>query len=446
VTPPREAPLDLGAGAAAPAIPLARVVLLLFVSTAFRLPATFRYPSFWAEDGTVFFKQSVEIGPAALLRSFDGSYHTVPRLIVLSSSFLPVAWAPALYALGAGLVSSACLALFARPGFRWLVPDDRVRVLLCWLFSLVPGTNESFFALCTLNYAVFCATAFLALERDEAGQWRMGLGRALLVSFLWFSIGQGLVLAPPLACLFWLTRNRNYLICLGTLGLSVLLNLAAENARRPDHLAGAANLALVYLDNFFVRLAFIPVVGHRWISRVLAMPDSLFLFLSAVLLAGYSYAVARRRALDAEGARLLTVTVLSAMAVFPLIVLVRSYGLGFLRRPTFHLGGRIALVPSVLALLLLWLWLARPARSGLGRAGAVVLLTWTTVNVLFEPPYQGRGPFQPFASEWPGQAAIIEKALQDRKAGRLREPVVLAEIRCRPRSPVQRIEDLTITP
>ncbi len=415
MTPPREAPLDLGAGAAAPAIPLARVVLLLFVSTAFRLPATFRYPSFWAEDGTVFFKQSVEIGPAALLRSFDGSYHTVPRLIVLSSSFLPVALAPALYALGAGLVSSACLALFARPGFRWLVPDDRVRVLLCWLFSLVPGTNESFFALCTLNYAVFCATAFLALERDEAGQWRMGLGRALLVSFPWFSIGQGLVLAPPLACLFWLTRNRNYLICLGTLGLSVLLNLAAENARRPDHLAGAANLAL-------------------------------FLFLSAVLLAGYSYAVARRRALDAEGARLLTVTVLSAMAVFPLIALVRSYGLGFLRRPTFHLGGRIALVPSVLALLLLWLWLARAARSGLGRAGAVVLLTWTTVNVLFEPPYQGRGPFQPFASEWPGQAAIIEKALQDRKAGRLREPVVLAEIRCRPRSPVQRIEDLTITP
>src|SRR3989442_9659659 len=35
---------------------------------------------------------------------------------------------------GAGLVSSACLALFARPGSRWLVPDDRVRVLLCWLF------------------------------------------------------------------------------------------------------------------------------------------------------------------------------------------------------------------------------------------------------------------------------------------------------------------------
>jgi len=106
----------------------------------------------------------------------------------------------------------------------------------------------------------------------------------------------------------------------------------------------------------------------------------------------------------------------------------------------------MALVPSVLALLLVWLWLARPARSGLRRAGAVVLLAWTTMNILFEPLCQWRGPFQPFASEWPGQAAIIEKALQDRKAGRLREPVVLAEIRCRPRSPVQRIEDLTITP
>ncbi len=444
-SPPREASGNPGARAVA-LIPFPGVVLLLFALTALRLPATFLHPVFWAEDGTVFFKESVEIGPAALLRSFDGSYHTVPRLIAILSSLFPVAWAPILYAVGAGVVSSACLALFSRPGLRWLVPDDRVRLLLCGIFSLVPGTNEGFFAVCCLYYAIFCAGAFLILERDEAGRWRMGPGRALLVSFLWFSMGQGLVLAVPLVCLFWLTRNPNYLVCLGALALSVLLNLAAENTRRPDHWADPATLALVYLDNLFVRLGFIPVMGYRWITRVLVMPDLLFLFLSALLLAVYLYAATRKRPVDFQGALLITATVSSAIAVFPLTVLVRSYGLEFLRRPHFHLGGRIALVPSILALLLLWLVLTRPARSVLRRAAAVVLLAWTTVNILFEPLYQWRGPFEPFASEWPRQATIIEKALQDRRAGRLREPVVLEDIRCRPRAPLQVIRALTIAP
>ena len=130
------------------AVPFAAVVLLIFVSTALRLPGTFLYPSFWAEDLTIFFKESIEMGPAALVQPLYGSYHTIPRLIALAASLGPVAWAPALFALGAGLVSSLCLALFSRPGFRWLVPRDDVRLFACWLFSFVPGTNESFFALC----------------------------------------------------------------------------------------------------------------------------------------------------------------------------------------------------------------------------------------------------------------------------------------------------------
>jgi hypothetical protein len=427
-----------------PAVPYPAVALLLLASTALRLPYTFRYPSFWAEDATVLFRQGVETGAAALLLPLYGSYHALPRLIVLISSLLPVAWAPALYALGAGLVSSACLALFARPGFRWLVPDDRVRLLMCWLFSLAPGTNEGFFALCTLNYAVFCGLLFLLLERDEHGRWRMGLGRALLVSFLWLSAGQGVVLALPLAVLFWQTRNRAYLLCLATLGLSAALNLTAENSYRPTEIAGPRALVLVYLDNLGLRLAFVPLVGQRWIRRVYAMSDLVFYALSAALLGGYLYAVGRKRDPDAEGKRVLLATVLATMATFPLTVLVRDYALAILRRQHFHMGGRISLVPSTLALLLLWLWLARPAASLVKRAAACAFLAWTTLNVLYEPFLDPVEPFRPV--EWPQQAAIIEKALEDRRAGRLREPVVVKDIRCRPRSPDWKIDALVIRP
>jgi len=421
-------------------------MLFLLASTALRLPSTFRYPSFWAEDATIFFKQAVEMGPGALLLPVYGSYHTVPRLIVLLSSLMPVLWAPALYALGAGLVSSACLAVFARPGFRWLVPDDRVRLLLCWLFSLVPGTNECFFALCTLNYPVFCGVLFLLLERDEHGRWRMGLPRALLVSFLWFSVGQGLVLALPLAGLFWLTRNRGYLLCLATLGLSVALNLTAENSYRPDELAGLPTLALVYLDNLCLRLVFVPLARPRWIRYVYAMTDVTFFGLSAALLLAYLYAVGRKRDLDPEGKRVVLVTVPSAMAVFPLTALVRSYGLAILGRHQFYMGGRNALVASILALLLFWQWLGRPAGPLPRRAPALAFLAWTTLNILYEPLLVPVGPFRPFVWEWPHQAAIIEKALQDRRARRLREPVVVRDIRCRPDSPVWTIGELTIGP
>ena len=62
------------------------------------------------------------MGPAALGQPVYGSYHTLPRLIALVASLGPVAWAPGLFALGAGLVSSASLALLSRPGFRWSPP------------------------------------------------------------------------------------------------------------------------------------------------------------------------------------------------------------------------------------------------------------------------------------------------------------------------------------
>ena len=50
-------------------------------------------------------------------------------------------------------------------------------------------------------------------------------------------------------------------------------------------------------------------------------------------LAGTSTPVVRKRALDAEGARVLAVAVIATMAHFPLTALARSYGVAMLRRP-----------------------------------------------------------------------------------------------------------------
>jgi hypothetical protein len=426
-------------------VPLLAVVLLLFASSALRFPGTFRDPTFWAEDCTFFYRNSVEMGPSAILAPLYGSYHLLPRLLAFVIACFPTYWAPVLYAVAAGLLSSLSLSLFSRAGFRWLVPDDRLRVLVCWLFSLVPGTYESYFALCTVNYAMFCGLFFLLLERDGQRKWQMGLGRSLLVAFLWFSVGQGLVLAVPIAYLFWLTRNRNYLLCLAALAGATLLNATAENVYRPDVAPRPGLLALIYLENLVFRLGYIPLVPYRWHDAVRKMGDAPFLLSSVALIGSYLWAALRARRRDAEGARVLVVAVLSAMAIYPLTALARNYGIAALTRAQVTLGGRAGLVPAVLALLLVWQLLAHPGRKGVMRIATAGLLAWTTCCVLHEPFYQPpRPPLSP-AWEWPEQAATIDAALRERRAGTLREAVVVRKIRCRP-EPDWKIKWLTIAP
>ena len=330
-SPSHDAAREPGPGVSGP-VPLLAVVLFLFASSAIRFPGIFLEPSFWAEDCTFFFRNSIELGPSAILVPLYGSYHLLPRLIAFFVSFLPTYWAPVLYAVAAGLLSSLGLGLFSRAGFRWLVPDDRLRVLVCWLFSLVPGTYETYFALCTANYAMFCGLIFLLLERDGEGRWQMGFRRALLVSFLWFSVGQGLVLAALIAYLFWLTRNRNYLLCLATLAGATLLNATAENVYRPDSLPGPGLLAVIYFENLAVRLGFISLLPYRWHDVVRKMPSAPFLLSSVALIGSYLWAAFKARRRDAEGACVLAVAVLSAMAIHPLTALARNYGVTALTR------------------------------------------------------------------------------------------------------------------
>jgi hypothetical protein len=251
------------------------------------------------------------------------------------------------------------------------------------------------------------------------------------VSFLWFSVGQSLVLAPLLLFLAWRSRRRTFVFCLGSLVLSVLLNLMAENAARPAHAPGAPRLALVFLDNLFLRVGFLPLLGKKGIALLQATSTPAFLALSLVLLAGILAVVRRSRVLDREGTLALGLAVGGAMAIHPLAVLARHYALADLSRPHLRLGGRHVVVPSVLALLIPFV-LARGARSRPARVAAALALAWITTNVLLEPLWQRPQPFVPFAWEWPRQAMLIQEALRERRAGRLREAVVVGPIQCRP--------------
>jgi hypothetical protein len=135
------------------------------------------------------------------------------------------------------------------------------------------------------------------------------------------------------------------------------------------------------------------------------------------------------------------------MAIYPLTALARNYGVASNSRAQMTLGGRQGLVPAVLALLLLWLWLARPGRNGVRRIVTTVLLAWTTFCILHEPYYQPPNPPLAPPGEWLAQSATIDDAIRARRGGTLQEAVVIRKIRCRPAwHPMWRIRGLTIAP
>jgi hypothetical protein len=298
-----------------------------------------------------------------------------------------------------------------------------------------------------MNYSLFCGLVFLLLERDAQGRWQMGPGRTLLVSLLWFSVGQGPVLAALIAYLFWLTRNRNYLVCLVALAAAMLLNASAQNEYRPESTPGPAQLARIYFESIAVRLGFLSVLPYRFHGAIRGMGSAPFMLLSLALLGGYLWATFKARWRDAQGSRVLAIAVLSAMAIYPLTALARNYGVVAFTRTDMSLGGRHGLVPAVLALLLLWQWLARAEPDVFRAAAASLFLAWTTFCVLHEPYYQPPNPPLAPPGEWRDQATTIDDALRARRAGTLREAVVIRKIRCRPVwSSIWRIRGLTIAP
>src|SRR5262245_45568378 len=79
-------------------------------------------PQFWAEDGTVFFQQNLELGCwRALQTPFRGFPYLGQHLVACAATSIPFAQAPLFYNLVAYLVGAASLATFSLPAFRHVI-------------------------------------------------------------------------------------------------------------------------------------------------------------------------------------------------------------------------------------------------------------------------------------------------------------------------------------
>ncbi len=57
------------------------LLILITVGLYIRRPDSFRYPQLWAEDGSVFLQQNLELGLSSIITPYAGYLHTFPRLV-----------------------------------------------------------------------------------------------------------------------------------------------------------------------------------------------------------------------------------------------------------------------------------------------------------------------------------------------------------------------------
>lgn len=415
------------------------LAILIFLVNALRNSGPFRYPSFWAEDATFFFKDSLELGVRALWTPVIGHYHTIPRMIVWVATFFHPQHAPVIFALGAGLVSSLCFSLFYLRGLRWIVREDHHRFWMAVVLSLCPGALETFFALCTLNYIIFCGILFLILEKDIEGQrFVMTVPRGILLCFLWFSAGQSVVILPLLFFLLVVSRNFRYLIPIGGLFFSILMNfldVLKHQGDFPVHADNTGKIPLflqVFFDNYFLRFFYLPLFGEGTLHKILQWPNGVFYPVSALLFVAASWWVVKTLDFKKEELWSLLGLTICVGAIFFIVAIVRVDPQNLVR-PQYDLRSRYTLVPTLVTLLVYFAVLTHAKMRGRWGSWARWGIIFVVANhVLIEGLSLRANRFEEFRTVWPEKSQSIQKALVAKRQGELKAPVIIENIPARP--------------
>ncbi|MGL4463020.1 MAG: hypothetical protein ACRC1K_12795, partial [Planctomycetia bacterium] len=160
-------------------------------------------PQLWAEDASVFYKDSIEVGAASIVKPYAGYHHAAPRLTAYLLHRLPAKYIPQAYMYG-GIAWVVVLGAF--------VYHPRLRLpfkpLLVVLLGLTPNSGETMFNLVNIQWHL-CIGLMLYLLIDES---RTRLGWILdLVGLTLLSLtGIFSVVAAPFYLIRAAVRRRKY--------------------------------------------------------------------------------------------------------------------------------------------------------------------------------------------------------------------------------------------
>lgn len=225
------------------------VVIVLF----YRRPDAFYHAQFWAEEGTVFFKEAYEQGFSSLFNTCAGYYHLLPRFLACTSALLhlPLELVPFLFC----YVWLAVLFLIVWYVWQRLPFNSLQKLFLSIVIVLIPLQSEVFMNQTNMQWVMvlFPVIIFSSPNEDQNNRW---FYLDIVVLILAGLTGPNFTVLLPLF-LFLLfstkTNNRKKLlyvlaIIIGAIGLLALLNHGSVS-RADGH--------FTLLNKGFVQYAFV---------------------------------------------------------------------------------------------------------------------------------------------------------------------------------------------
>lgn len=125
-----------------------------------RRPEALLEPQFFAEDGTIFFKDAYELPFwSSITKTYAGYFHAIPRLLAAYVSLFPAKYAPLLYNSFSLVIAAVSCSWIWLPHFRHLIRSDFARLLLVFIFLLSPNQES----LMKLSYVQWYILLWLTL-------------------------------------------------------------------------------------------------------------------------------------------------------------------------------------------------------------------------------------------------------------------------------------------
>lgn len=189
------------------------LVLLCAALLALRKPWALHTPQFWAEDGEIFMKQDDAWGAGAILTSYNGYLHLIPRLIAWTASRVAdVAWWPAIYNWLAFAIS---VGLFARMASRRVELPAKPWLMLALV--LVVGTGEVLINVTNLQWVTaFFLLVQLFVRRPTSG-WERFID-LLIIVVVGLNGPFAILFAPLFAWRTWRERHPDNFLSLAAIG------------------------------------------------------------------------------------------------------------------------------------------------------------------------------------------------------------------------------------
>jgi hypothetical protein len=335
----------------------ALLVIICLTIMLWIAPDAFRNPNFWAEDGTIFWKQSYD-GWRSIIAPYQGYLNLVARLGALAARVFPLAWTPAVFLAVAVLATvSTCLVIAKTIG-----PIAALAPVLAF------GAEEPLANLTNVNWVMACGL----LSVLAAG--RMSRSAAI------FSIFAGL--SGPFSLLF-----------------APVIALRLYEAMKECRLASAVYVLLLLEAS--VQLAFVVFTGRGPVGDQQSAPlHAMFELLSRA--AGGEERFLLATGMIAVGLAFTRDKKVAIILIYGCIIVASAAVVRFLYAPdVFDRGGqRYWYVPSAAVLLIAASFAAAKERTTL-ICGVILFVMMCVPRNWFDPPRQVRSP----NTSWPSAVA-----------------------------------------